>query len=1431
MPQNDLNDDLVLVPKTRKQAEEKSFMDRVIEGAGTVARTGAMATRLGSGFLSGAAASEPGIGTLIGGALGGGGEAIAEGIESLASGENKFSGKRIAAETGLGMIPLGSLVSKGRMVASAAKGGAMAGVGVAGRKWANGESMNPANWDAWDAGNVALGAGMGALGSTFGPEDHLSIDPRNHPEPAAPAAGPTTPPAAPRPDITKSRGLRVFVDKNIPPTAEEHGKLSKVLEKQAPTGEHYAVLGTKREDINPSKARLAAAEDEGVSVQEGLLKKEQAEIEREALMEEAKGNKAEADRLRQLALESGKASPATTRKIISDKKADTNQQGRNENAREKFVQRDQAQEAKNKNVRDLYLRKTQEQQAKNLNKRDKYVADQDKIAQKAADDAAAADEIAAAKGRLGEDLEVHENVTERHTVRDGNQTDSVVKRFVPKAPEGDEGGTGGAPSAPTSPTATPTTGVKVFPTQREANLTAKEAGAFSSVKNPDGPGFVHVFRGQPPTPPTAPAAPTVPGAGGVAVDDYAGIKAAAEAPIQPVTPESLSKTKNAPVQATPSTTGAPPPAKGHPQTHAPGMGSQILEENMNARYGEDSPLPGNGEAPPTAPPKAKGKKAAPTVKAGETMTPEELAARKAEEAANKPAGHNPEDSVRAFFGQAPKGKKAPVVAAKPELQRTAPSADIDDVNLATGVTKAKEVIVKSHGADQTVFKTHIQAVGAAKKAGLDATAVEKVPGGFKVGAPNVKNGTEVQRSYEAGGTAKPEGVVMENTKGKWDRKEFGKNTGPTDTPPETPPAAPLPKKKGPKGGGGQGGGGGLRVGSPKAPVEVPKAEVAAVPAEAPAVPVKVPKKGMAATVALSPEELDKLSHKDRFAYFKKQAPVNDATFPQRHNLDLPEEVKAEWAQLAADAPSLTRAEVYKRLYALKQRTSMLRAEADKAAGVPEVGSPRWGEDMHAAEEPERFAGMASRGQTQMGNNLRAAIQNGKLPAPAATKGEGGTTLGFGLGGGQGIKEMIERNPEFAARLGLGVVGAGVGANADDEHPMRGALIGGAIGAGVPSAAKFLNGRTTEGMEGSLKSIYRRLPQIQRFNLLTEPQGLGINSVAAPWGTGVIGSAENMLTGVLGGDREGFGNAANAMKEYFNFPKLAGRVPEAWEESKNLVGRNERGEMMTGEAEDAFGKVAALPGTMMTTGDLISRDIQMNEGGLTEDAARKLTQTAEPRTSTMRKFVNFARSGDMENPDVEDTAVIPKLMLPFVRTSANVIENSVERAPILGMFMNFDPGAERTLGMYLTSNKFAQQGLSGAVSLASYQMGLKMDPEFVKQHRINKLISNMAGSYGLVATAAFAAGQAAQQGKPAVKAAVTSAFGQLPLPTTQTPVDIVNSLINVAGGEPAHPQAGHLPQRWLPNSAVPGFLRDETIDTVEDAITGGDNDLFFVPRSR
>jgi hypothetical protein len=438
-----------------------------------------------------------------------------------------------------------------------------------------------------------------------------------------------------------------------------------------------------------------------------------------------------------------------------------------------------------------------------------------------------------------------------------------------------------------------------------------------------------------------------------------------------------------------------------------------------------------------------------------------------------------------------------------------------------------------------------------------------------------------------------------------------------------------------------------------------------------------------------------------------------------------------------------------------------------------------------------------------------SAEGNDLAKELAKRTEGGTTLGFGLGGAQDIMGAISRNPELFG----GMAGAGAGAMINEDDPLSGAIIGGTAGALGPQAIKSMAGGAH--LTGGL-NIPDKLVNWQRAALLSHPGNLAINTLA-PTGGGIMGSLEKVATGL--GERAELSPVTDSMEQGLsglgkvlnpsrflphNFAKDLKTASQRIEHAES------RADMISGGgSEDALDKIMSYPARVMTAGDEGVRS-KLQDAGWAEEAARAATVTNEPRYAVGKALVNIARSG----------GPISRMLLPFSRTAANVIEGSFERTPILGLLAqksSTDPELKATVAEIA-----ARQGMGGLVSFAAYQIGQEVDPETAGRWKLPLIIANMSGQYGALAAAAFAAGQASYTGKEPMQqggVGLSSFLRDLPLPTTETPQDIWKALENYKAEGAADPNASYPPQRYLPDPMLPRFLRDDVIDTVDEAVTG------------
>lgn len=398
------------------------------------------------------------------------------------------------------------------------------------------------------------------------------------------------------------------------------------------------------------------------------------------------------------------------------------------------------------------------------------------------------------------------------------------------------------------------------------------------------------------------------------------------------------------------------------------------------------------------------------------------------------------------------------------------------------------------------------------------------------------------------------------------------------------------------------------------------------------------------------------------------------------------------------------------------------------------------------------------------------------PPRTGNQGSGSTASFMGLGAFDDFIKGVQRNPEFATKLGTAAIGAAGGAAIDPlDNPILSGLAGGVLGYNIPNVVGALRGMgvpeerlkgieaglsTPEGLKRTATDIFEVLPQIQRFNYLADIVGLPANVVAGPYGSATMGALEKAISG----DARGWAalQVLSNPKEFFN--KIKSTYRENIAEARSAV---RTGEMGRGETDAIKGGPEALrellegPGTLMTAGDITARRI-LEEAGFTAEEARRMTLTSEP-TGLFRSFANFGRGVD--NP-MEKFA--SGMMLPFKRTPANIAEQGLQRTPGLGVLYQALRENPDSL-----SEIAAQQLIGTGVGAGSAALGYMLPPEYAKYAR--RYVSNLGGQYSLIANAGFAGGQALGRGKDGISGAVDNTLQGLPVPAAAPLTDLYHYL--------------------------------------------------------
>lgn len=479
----------------------------------------------------------------------------------------------------------------------------------------------------------------------------------------------------------------------------------------------------------------------------------------------------------------------------------------------------------------------------------------------------------------------------------------------------------------------------------------------------------------------------------------------------------------------------------------------------------------------------------------------------------------------------------------------------------------------------------------------------------------------------------------------------------------------------------------------------------------------------------------------------------------------------------------------------------LQTEA-RAAGLPTRGQPAPQTAQPQAPVQAPAAPAQPAGPAGASPELRKWLaEQDKLRKPG-----GGGNLGPSRGGSSWGGQRGAINPELAASLGLGAAGAATGAVFDPlDNPVASAIAGGIVGLGTPmliskfreaapiiagdpqappSVKAFVARMAVPGeQEKHVRELLDTIPAYIRGSLLFSPNILN-NAVAAPLGSGFFAGLELHLAGDPRGLR---------ILQLLQDPNTF-RVgwPQAVEEANRLIGAAEgtleraAGETV-GQAPTMGRKIAALPGTAMTTGDVFIRNV-LKIAGLTDDEARRFTMTNEPEWGLSKTMTNFQRSGYI------GPVPVGPVLAPFVRTLANVVERGAERTPIVGSLFQLARNEPDPL-----KRQLVQQAIGGATGTAGFVAGYN-DPYEANSplgRFFRSFVSNSAGPYALLSGAGFAAGHAARSGKrfgDAVYSGVAEGMNALPLPSTDIPLSYAGALRDVLNRE--------IPQR-APSGAIPG----------------------------
>lgn len=483
--------------------------------------------------------------------------------------------------------------------------------------------------------------------------------------------------------------------------------------------------------------------------------------------------------------------------------------------------------------------------------------------------------------------------------------------------------------------------------------------------------------------------------------------------------------------------------------------------------------------------------------------------------------------------------------------------------------------------------------------------------------------------------------------------------------------------------------------------------------------------------------------------------------------------------------------------------------------------------LQAAQSDEEARAIAATFKKEA-NELSVKLAHAQL----GTKlGGGGSSVGF-MGMTPDVLKAFSNNPGFAARLIGGGLGAAAGAAYSDDDPVSGAALGGLAGFGAPSLISKLKPSAASKGSGNL-NLGDRLVNWQRFALLSNPYNLAVNTMA-PVGGATMSSIEKILAGKLAGsgaiqgaaDKLGMEAGDTALAEMgkgglgqiVNFRNWTPKQLNGYKnDALRLIREAEEGraDMIGGKKQNAYDEFISGPAYAMTTGDQGARTM-LGRGGQTEEMAREATLTNEPRYKPTKALANIARQG----------GPVARMALPFVKTAANALEGSFERLPIFGLLARTsgtNPEINATL-----SELVARQGMGAAVGYAAFELGKHVDSETSSGWKLPMVIANMAGQYGPLAAAAFAAGQASQEGDDPIEKGFDKFLQSVPLPTTETAQEWAKTAGAYSRGELPNPDAPNIVKQALPDNMVPRFLSDSFVDTVQQAVAPPKRRITFTP---
>jgi hypothetical protein len=347
----------------------------------------------------------------------------------------------------------------------------------------------------------------------------------------------------------------------------------------------------------------------------------------------------------------------------------------------------------------------------------------------------------------------------------------------------------------------------------------------------------------------------------------------------------------------------------------------------------------------------------------------------------------------------------------------------------------------------------------------------------------------------------------------------------------------------------------------------------------------------------------------------------------------------------------------------------------------------------------------------------------------------------------------------SSELLMNLLGGGVGGLAGaavSDDPILGGLLGATAGVGLANAPKILEGldvKNPDSIRETAKKIYEELPHIQRANYLASGHGMAANAVVGPMGSGIQGAIEAGLKG----DQRGWA----ALKMLLNPSELKDAVGPSFKTAQTLIETAERRTLDRNPTK--YDAAVSAPGTLLTTGDETIRSI-LRKAGFSDDEAKVITMTNEPNSRYGKALVNLQRTG----------GPLANLLLPFVRTPMNMLEQGSKRLPVFGAaYQRLKPNPEswKDIGV--------EQGMSTAAGGIGYGLGAA----FPENQTLRRYVSNAGGRNALTANLGFILGQNSQAQTPNTGNTAARGIAQaLSLPQTDAAEDYIKLLDKARQGD-------------------------------------------------